>query len=397
MSFHQLDQPTLHNLLERKVAEVVGEPAFNWRSDFRPFMTDDTGAPVVRLAVTNCRIDMDIWEGLRGPSRVGMYPLDLSDVWKHFAAADVKGTRPDGTDAPLVMPESFEDARGRFRRAVIASGMLVLNPEIFKAYAEKIEAGDADPVDYYSRAMDDVDRIVEKALGKMALGLMASARAVVPMAERKVGQIVERTRAEYLKGRYHGPCNNHWPQNSIAVMTGLLRFGANRLPFRDEVTAEGKRQRLFGRYASLVVFDAEEPVADGNGGVSLLNAERMAWMRRINDYTDTAPEVMAERFCTYNKVGSDGTTICGKCMAGCPSGALANSTPLPGGSFEPRVTEQEHRFWKETLDFDHGNCCRDRHQKAMLFDEYVCIRCEALCAFEGVKKSRSELRAINGG
>ena len=397
MSPHQLDHPTLHSLLETKVAQVIGEPAFNWRGDFRPFMTDGDGAPVVRLGVTNCRIDMDIWEGLRGPASVGMYPLGLSDIWKHFAAADVKGTRPDGTDAPLVMPEPFEDACGRFKRAVIVSGMLVLNPEIFEAYAAKIEAGDPDPVDYYSRATGDVLRIVEKGLSKMALGLMATDRAVVPMIEKKVQQIIDRTRAEYLKGRYHGPCNDHWPRNSVAVMTGLLRFGANRLPFRDEVTPENKRQRLFGRYSSLVIFDGEEPVADSGAGVSLLDPERLAWMRRVNDYTDTDPEVMSERYCTYNKVGSDDGTVCGKCMDGCPSGALANSTPLPTGRFEPAVAAQEHRFWKKTLDFDHGNCCRDRIQKQMLFDEYVCTRCEALCAVSGVKRSRSELRAINGG
>ena len=50
---------------------------------------------------------------------------------------------------------------------------------------------------------------------------------------------------------YRGPRNNHWPQNSIAVMTGLLRFGVNRLPFRDEVGSDGKGQRLFGRYGSV--------------------------------------------------------------------------------------------------------------------------------------------------
>ncbi len=397
MSSHRLDHPTLHGLLERKVAEVAGEPAFNWGSDFRPFMTDGRGAPVVRVAVANCRMDMDIWEGLRGPAGVGMYPLGLSDIWKHFAAADMQGTRFDGSDDPLAMPEPFDDACRRFRRAVIISGMLALDPGIFEAYAAKIEAGDSEPIDYYSRVAGDVLRIVEKSLSKVALGLMAPDRAVVPMIEKKVRLIIDRTRAEYLKGRYHGPCNNHWPQNSVAVMTGLLRFGVNRLPFRDEVTAEGARQRLFGRYASLVVFDGERPVADGSGAVSLLDAERLAWMRRVNDYTVTDAEVMAQRYCSYNLVGSDGATICGKCLDGCPSGALANSSPLPEGRFAPAVAAQKHRFREGALDFDFRNCNRDRHQKQMLFDEYVCTRCEALCAAKGARKSRFELRAINGG
>ena len=395
MKHHTLDRPTLQDLLQSKVAEVIAEPAFNWQSGFCTYRTDDAGAPLVRLAMVNCRIDMDIWHGLRSPALIGMYPLTLADIWTHFAAADLQGTRADGSENPLAMPETFEDAGRRFRRATIFSGMLAINPEVFETYARKIEAGDDDPFDYYGRAAGDVCEIVERALSKVALLLMAPGRAVIPMTERKADLIVERTRADYLNGRYHGPCNNHWPQNSIAVMTGLLKFGVNRLPFRDEVTAEGKRQRLFGRYCSIVVFDGEEPVTDGSGGVSLLDEERLAWLRRITDYTDPDPEVLAARYCNYQTIGSDDSSICGKCLETCPSGALVNSSPLPDGRYEPRVAAQEHRFSEGTLDFDFRNCTRDRLQKQALFDEYVCTRCEAICAADGAKKSRSEIRAIN--
>lgn len=395
MKLETINHDTLQALLERKVAEVLGEPAFDWRNGFQAHRTDKKGEPVVRVAVTNCRLDMDIWEGLRNPANVGLYPLTFPDIWKHYAAANIKNTRPYGNLQPLAMPESFEDASRRFKRALIVSGMLAINPDVFETYAEKIEDGDLDPFDYYQRAARDVEAIIEKGINKVGLQLVAPERAVIPMTKKMTAHIIERTRAEYMNGRYHGPCNNHWPQNSIAVMTGLLRFGVNHIPFRDEVVANGKRQRLFGRYRSIVIFDGEEPVTDGTGGVTLLDRDRLAWMRRVADYTDTDPDVAAERYCSYNTTNHDGGSICSKCLDVCPSGALLNSLPQPDGRFEKAVTDQHERFWDGKLDFDYRTCCRDRHRAEMLFDDYLCARCEAICAAEGQTKSRSEVRAIN--
>ena len=39
-------------LLASKVEDVIGEPEHNWTNDFRPYMSDDQGKPVVRVAVT---------------------------------------------------------------------------------------------------------------------------------------------------------------------------------------------------------------------------------------------------------------------------------------------------------------------------------------------------------
>lgn len=107
-------------------------------------------------------------------------------------------------------------------------------------------------------------------------------------------------RSNYTTGRYHGPCNNHWPQNSIAVMTGLLKFGVSRIPFRDEVNEEGKPIRLFGRYRSIVLFDEEDTVTDNSNGVSLISSENISRLRKVNDYANTDDEIVSSRFCAYN-------------------------------------------------------------------------------------------------
>ena len=53
--------------------------------------------------------------------------------------------------------------------------------------------------------------------------------------------------------------------------------------------------------------------------------------------------------------------------------------------------------WEGILDFDYANCTNDRHKKRQLYEDYVCARCEVVCAAEGVRKSAKELMHINGG
>jgi ferredoxin len=390
-----LTHDELQAVLGQKVTEVAREPEYRWGDGFRSFMTDEDGEPVVRLAVTNCAPDMDIWQGLRNPALVGMYPVGLRDVWMHYAAANVRSTRHDGSPNPLAMPEPFEEALGRLNRAVIVSAMLAMNPAVCEAYADKIEQGDLDPVSYYDRARVEVSAILTKSVSKLALSLMSPDRAVVPMTAANAGKVIDRTRSEYLKGRYHGPCNNHYPHSSVAVMTGLMQFGIDRLPFRDEVWTDGSVRRLVGRYASIIIFDEVEPITDGSNGVSLLDAARLAWLRRLSDYSDVADEVVEQRYCPYNVMGDDGTSVCGKCIDFCPSGALANSSPGPDGVFEERLLRQKHRFGDGALDFDFGTCGRDRGQKAQLYDDYVCARCDVMCAARGVCRPAAEIERIN--
>ena len=386
----------LQILLKAKVSEVAQEPEYRWSGEFQSFMSDGDGLPAARVAVANCSPHTDIWQGLRNPAQVGMYPIGLGDVWMHYAAANVKSTRYDGSPNPLAMPEPFDEAISHYKRAVIISAMLAMNPAFAEAYAEKIERGDLDPIDRYARARGDISGIINKAVGKLALTLTNPSRAVVPMTAKNADNVIALTRSEYLK-RYHGPCNNHYPQCSIAVMTGLLEFGVQRLPFRDEALADGSVRRLFGQYASIIIFDEEPLVTDGTGGISLLDADRLEWLRRLNDYADASAHMAAHRYCTYNTTRDGGSSICGKCIERCPSGAQANSSPLPDGTFASGLLQQKHRFYDGALDFDFGSCCRERGQKAQLYEDHVCARCEAICAARGIRKPASDVERINAG
>ena len=85
-------------------------------------------------------------------------------------------------------------------------------------------------------------------------------------------------------------------------------------------------------YASIILFDEEEPVTDGTGGVVLLDGERLAWLRPLNDSTQLDSEVVAERHCPYNTAQPGGTGICGTRIDACASGAPVGSSPGHGGS-----------------------------------------------------------------
>ena len=393
-SITEIDRGGLKALLAAKVAEVAGHPEHSGAG--ASFMGDQQGRPVVGLAVTNCRPDLDIWQGLRSPAQVGLHAINLEDIWMHYAAANIQSTRADGSPNPLAMPEPFADALARYKRAIIISGMLALNPQVLAVHAERIARGEVSPADDYCRARSEVGAIINKAVGRLALALMGPGRAVVPMTQKNADKVIDGTRSAYTKGRYHGPCNSHWPQGSIAVMSGLLRFGVNRLPFRDELGEDGEVRRLFGQYAGIVIFDEAPLATDASGGVTLLDEDRLAWLRRINNYTDVAEDVLAQRYCTYNLTGADGASVCGRCIEACPSGALDHSSPGPDGVYPERLLAQKHRFSQGWLDFDNGNCSRERSQKAQLYPEYVCARCEAVCAVAGVRPSPADVARMNG-
>ncbi len=382
-----LTRETLESALAQKVAEVRAEPEYSWGNGDFTHMTEADGQAVVRVAIANCSLETDVWAGLRSPAIVGRHPIGLPDIWAHFAANNIRSTRRDGSPNPLAMPETYDDARESFGRAVIISGMLPIDPRIFEAYAERILAGDRAPLDSYIKARGETGKIITRALNKLALALISEDRAVVPMTGDRANIVADRTRAEYQRGKYHGPANNLFPQNSVAVLTGLLQFGVSRIPFRDEAGDDGRVRRLMGQYGAIVVFDEQTPMHDPESGIVEITPEWQQHAGALADYTNVSEEIVRQRYCTYNVLDGEGNSVCVKCIEYCGSGALGNSVPSPRGEYGERVLRQKHRFFEGWLKFDFGNCCRDRGQKAQLYSDYVCARCVAICAAEGVRKA----------
>lgn len=379
------DTKGLREYLKEKIRQIAREPAFARDGGGEPFLRDEDGTPAIRLAVANCSIDTDIWQGLRSPAAVGSYPIGLREVWDYFAAKTLRGVRHDGSPNYLGIPESFDEARSRFDRAVIVSALLPLAPRILVTYAAGIERHEVAECDTYARASEDVGAMVSKVVGKLALALVCKERAVVCMDPANATRVAEFTLPQARTGRYHGPCNCPWPQNSVAVLTGLMQFGVSRIPLRDEKRPDGTTQRLMGSYCSLVVFDKQPLVTDGTDGIVVIDEKRIADMRQLADFTRTDAGLLARRFCAYNRTASaDGHSVCGRCMAVCPAGAIANSSPRPNGIYPERILAQKHRFHDGFLDFDFASCTSSRNQMSGLYSEFACAHCVVMCAVHGV-------------
>ena len=204
----------LQDALVSKVVEVRAEPDYAWSGGRFNHMTDAAGRPVVRVAVANCGLETDIWAGLRSPSNVGLHPLGLRDIWAFYAANDVRNTRRDGSPNPLAMPETFEEASEHFGRAVFISALLPVNPAVYAAYAERIVAGERDPLDSFVKATRR-DRGDPEPVPEQARPVAAGARARGRAHDRRPGLGGGRPHpAEYQKGRYHGPANKLFPRTA---------------------------------------------------------------------------------------------------------------------------------------------------------------------------------------
>ncbi|MFC1734912.1 hypothetical protein ACFL1X_02270 [Candidatus Hydrogenedentota bacterium] len=391
----QICRDALEALLQSKVEDVANDPAFYWGGGFKGFMVDDKGKPVVRGAIVTFSPDVDMWEGLRHPSGVGLYPLTPADIWRHGAVANVECMKPDGSPNPLAMPEPYEEALSRINRVVVISTMLMVNPEIFSTYAQKMDEGDEAPYDHYQKVTDRLWDLNDRATSNAALSLYSRGQVVVPMTRKVTSAVTKGTRGAYYTGRFNGPCNGFWPQHSVAALTGVARFGVNRLAFRDEVTEDGERLRLYGRFGSIVLFDEHEPVDDPEKGIKKLDSERLASIRTINDYRNCDEEALSGRYCTYNLRKKDGTSVCGRCIDACPTGALPNSSVLPDGTYREEHLKKQHRFSEGVLDFDAVPCSRYHHQRTEVWEDFTCGRCEVICAARGVRKSAKELGRIN--
>lgn len=370
--------------MQKKIKELKNQPEYQWQDGRINYGTTTDGEPAVKAGIANCPVDYDIWEGLRNPAQVGLYPAGLRQIWELWAENNKKKTDDSGRATIFQLPPSFAEAKKEYSRAVIISMLLPISQKIMGSYYDTIQERGVAPEETYCKAVGELNQLLNQAVTRFSFDLLDRERMVMVMNNENVNKISNQTIPETHRGTSHGVCKGgNYSQKSIAVLTGLGQFGVNRLVFRDEIV-DGEVERFVGPFLSLIIFDKEEPVTDGSGKILNLNQEWKEKAFAISDFTNTDSEVNKYRFCTY--LSEEKEEGCSVCIQSCPSGALPNSSPSDNGEYPQRIKSQSHRFYEGELQFDNGTCCDERGQKANLYQEWVCARCMASCGSQGQQR-----------
>lgn len=128
----------LTQLFKEKITELQAEPAFQRSTGKTTFATEKSGDPAVKLAVGNVSLDYDLWEALRNPAVVGMYPIGLREIWEFYANRRKMKVDETGRQSIFQIPRSFDFALLNYRRAVIISVMLPFSNNIVQDYVSQI-------------------------------------------------------------------------------------------------------------------------------------------------------------------------------------------------------------------------------------------------------------------
>jgi hypothetical protein len=370
-------------LFQESIEELREEPGFQLSRNRIRFAVDVDGEPDVKVAVGNVPLDYDLWEGLRNPAVVGMYPAGLRDIWE-FHANRIKQTVDEaGRQKIFQTPRSFDWARSHYGRALLVSVMLPFCPEVIESHAQVIREKRHGSSHVFSGMYDDVNRIINGATSRVAMGLVVSDTVVVAMNDDTVKDVSAEAIPLTRQGTSHGPCKGgNYPQKSLAVLVGLGQLCVSRIVVRDECQDDELR-RFVGPIKSIVMFDMHELVTDGSNGVVYPGESWRQFLFRLFDFTDTDPEINRFRFCTYIPQNDEG---CQECIDNCPSGAQARSVPTPEGGYSVQISKQGHRFQEGRLQFDFGRCLDVRSQMARLFPEWSCSRCLSTCAAAGNRR-----------
>jgi hypothetical protein len=375
-------------LLKDKITEVQEEPEFQRSTEKIKYATGKNGEPLVKLAVGNVPLDYDLWEGLRNPAVAGLYPAGLPEIWEFYANRRKQKVDAVGRQTIFQVPRSFDFALMNYRRAVIASVMLPFSPQIIHDYVNQVIEKRKGSSYLFARMYEDMNRILDKTITRAAIDLVTddSDSVVVVMNKDNVKAISTEAIPQTRQGVSHGPSKGgNYPQKSIAALMGLGQFGVSRFVFRDELS-KGKVQRFAGPIKSIIIFDKQELVMDGSGGIVYPSQTWRQFLLQLFDFTNTTPDVNQYRFCSHIPLDDKG---CNKCIDCCPSGAQPNSAPKPDGQYSEKISRQAHRFWEDKLQFDYGKCCDDRGQMAGLFPEWSCAKCVTICVDQGIRRKQA--------
>ena len=371
----------LTDMFKGRIAELQEEPEFQWSRERIQYATEEDGEePSVKVAIGNVPLTYDLWEGLRNPAVIGLYPAGLQEIWEFYANRRKDSVDEGGRQTIFQIPRSFDFAYRNYKRAVIISVMLPFSPKILGDYVQGISGKTGGSSHVLKRMFQDVDLMIDKATGRVGIDLVAEDTVVVAMVNATVAAVSKEAIPQTHQGAAHGASKGgNYPQKSAAVLMGLGQFGVGRFVIRDELM-DGKVERFIGRLRSIIVFDKEDLVRDGSYGIIYPTETWREFLFNLTDFTDVDPDINKYRFCPYIPYDDES---CRECIRVCHWGALANSVPAPSGRYPERVLKQAHRFWEGELQFDFARCSEEQQQMTALFPEWSCGRCVSICAAEG--------------
>lgn len=374
---------TITDDFKKTIRDLQEEPDFQWSRERVNYALGENGEPAVKVAIGNVPLDYDLWQGLRNPAVAGLFSAGLREIWEFYANRRKREIDESGRQTIFQISRSFDYARSNYSRAVIISVMLPLSQKVLNDYVQLFLERGKMSSHLYSRMMEDANQMIDRATSRVGIDLVGDDNVVVPMDEETVKRVSMEAVPITHQGASNGPSLEvNYSQKSVGVLMGLGQFGVGRIVMRDEFV-DGRVQRFIGPIRSIIIFDKEELVEDGTGGVVYPSEEWRLFLFKLFDFTSVDPEINKYRFCGYIPYGDEG---CMKCVDRCPSGALPNSVPSPDGTYPDEVSRQAHRFWEGKLRFDFGRCCEERGQMGTLFSEWSCSRCVSICGTQGNRR-----------
>jgi hypothetical protein len=378
---------TINQELIGSITGLQAEPEFQ-RTGGPEYAVDPSGVPQIKVAIGNVPLEYDLWEGLRNPAVVGIYPVGLPDLWEFYANRRKPKVDEAGRQTIFQVPRSYEFAQKNYRRAVIISVMLPFSPLIVHDYVSQVLDKRNGSSSLFAATYERINRMLDKAITRAAINLVNgdSERVVIAMNNDNVKAVSTEVIPQSRQGISHGPSKGgNYPQKSIAVLMGLGQFGVSRMVIRDDLV-NNKVERFGGPVRSIVIFDKQPLVRNGKDGIIYPSPAWRQFLLQLSDFSSTDADIDRYRFCNHISAGGQNCSRCADC---CPSGAQKNSSPESNGSYSEQLSRQSHRFWGGKLQFDFAKCTDERGQMAALFAEWSCGRCLAVCLDQGIRRKQA--------
>jgi ferredoxin len=380
-----LSEEILTTNISNEIGALITESAYYFNSGNLPFDLDDTGKPCVKVSIGTCSVDFDLWENLRNPATLGLYPLGLLDIWNYYATLTKPRSDESGRTLLFEEAKSPEWAIANFCKAAVASIMLPFSANLFESYAKRIELGIQGPISSFQTTWNSLNDLFDKAVTRTAMNLCSKEVIAIPMTKDLIQSISSVAVPQIHQGTAHGPFKGgNWPQKSIAVLCGLGQFGVGRSVIRDELS-DGQIVRYLGPLRSIVFYASKQVF-----NKELINLEDKAlriYVTRLADFTDSSPQTVGSRFCLYQT--ETGDSGCRMCHVYCPSTAIMRSSPNQQGCYPDSILGQKHRFYNGKLQFDASKCREERSNLTSIYPDWGCSRCIVMCSRRGGRNPRA--------